>query len=64
MVQETVKMISYACKDVGVDCPWSASAETKEELEALITEHAKIAHDLDPISPELWEAVRGAYKHS
>ncbi|MFA9496333.1 MAG: DUF1059 domain-containing protein [Candidatus Bathyarchaeota archaeon] len=63
-MQETVKMISYACKDVGVDCPWSASAETKEELEALITEHAKKDHPDITLTPELWAAVRGAYKHS
>ncbi len=57
-------MISYACKDVGVDCPWSASAETEEELVALITEHAKTAHAGLEVTPELWATVKAAFKHS
>ena len=42
-------MISYACKDVGVDCPWSASAETKEKLEALIARAACLRKELSQI---------------
>ncbi len=57
-------MITYACKDVGVDCDWSASAETEEELLAKIEVHAKEAHsDITP-TPELWAAVKAAFKHA
>jgi predicted small metal-binding protein len=57
-------MISYACKDVGVDCPWSASAETEDELMALISEHAKKDHPDITLTPELVSAVKAAFKHS
>jgi predicted small metal-binding protein len=57
-------MISYACKDVGVDCPWSASAETEDELMALISEHAKKDHQDITLTPELVSAVKAAFKHS
>lgn len=57
-------MISYACKDAGVDCPWSASAETEEELVALISEHAKKAHPDITLTPELWAAVKAVFKYS
>ena len=58
------EVITYACKDVGVDCDWSASAETEEELLAKIEVHAKEAHsDITP-TPELWAAVKAAFKHA
>jgi len=37
-------VITYTCRDVGVDCDWSASSETEEGLMELIGEHAKIVH--------------------
>jgi len=32
---------TYTCRDVGVDCDWSAYSETEEGLMELIAEHAK-----------------------
>jgi len=64
MVLEIVKMISYACKDAGVDCPWTASAETEEKLMELIGEHAKTAHPDIVLTPELVEKVKSVFKHS
>ncbi len=51
----------FACSDVGVDCGWSASAETEDELLAQITEHAK-EHGFDPIPADLVEKVKAAIK--
>ena len=53
---------TYACRDVGVDCDWSASHETEEGLIELITEHAKVAHADIEITPELWAQVKAAFK--
>ena len=64
MVQENEKLISYACKDAGVDCDWSASAETEEKLMGLIGEHAKTAHPDIVLTPELVEKVKSVFKHS
>ncbi len=51
----------FACSDVGVDCGWSASAETEDELMAQIAEHAK-EHGFDPIPADLVEKVKAAIK--
>jgi predicted small metal-binding protein len=56
-------VITYACRDVGVDCDWSASSETEEGLMALIAEHAKIVHPEIELTPDLVAAVKGAFKH-
>ena len=40
------------CKDVGVDCEWSATAGTVDELMEKIRVHAKEGHGFDPIPEE------------
>ena len=57
---KTVK--TYTCRDVGVDCVWSASSETEEGLMELIAEHAKNVHPDIELTPELAAAVKGAFK--
>ena len=52
---------SIKCSDVGVDCDWSASAETEEELMKKIQEHAK-EHGFEEITPELAAKVQSAIK--
>ncbi|MFB0569124.1 MAG: DUF1059 domain-containing protein, partial [Nitrososphaeria archaeon] len=41
------------CRDVGVDCDGVIRAETEEELMGKVAEHAKTAHGITEISPEL-----------
>ena len=52
---------SIKCSDVGVDCDWTASAETQEELMEKIKVHAK-EHGFDEIPPELADKVQAAIK--
>lgn len=52
----------FLCKDVGMDCPYEAHAETEEELMQKIAEHGKTAHGITEISPELMEKVKQAIK--
>ena len=40
------------CKDVGVDCEWSATAETVDELMEKVRAHARDGHGFDPIPQE------------
>ncbi|MEX0656303.1 MAG: DUF1059 domain-containing protein [Nitrosopumilaceae archaeon] len=49
------------CSDVGVDCDWSASANTEEELMKKVQVHAK-EHGFDKISPELLAKVKASIK--
>ena len=52
----------FACKDIGMNCGFKASAKTEEELMPKIVQHAKEAHKLDPIPPETVQKVKGAIK--
>jgi len=52
---------SIKCSDVGVDCDWTASAETQEELMEKIKVYAK-EHGFDEITPELADKVQAAIK--
>ena len=54
---------SLSCKDAGVDCSWSATAETEEELIAKATEHVKESHKDMEITPELAEKVKSLMKN-
>lgn len=54
---------SIKCSDVGVDCDWSASAESKEELMIKIQAHAK-EHGFEDIPPELATKIDSVIQES
>jgi predicted small metal-binding protein len=53
---------SISCKDVGMDCDFTARAETIDELMQAAAVHAKQAHGLDTIPPELLPMVKAAVR--
>jgi len=54
---------SISCKDVGmVGCDFTAKAETLEELLRAAAVHAKEAHGLDSIPPDLLPMVQAAVR--
>ena len=53
---------SICCRDVGVDCDFRATGETVEDVMAQCAAHAKSAHGIDEIPPELAAIVQGAIK--
>ncbi len=55
-------MPSFVCKDTGMDCPFTATAPTEAELMKKIAEHAKSAHKLDPIPPDVMAKVKSVIK--
>ena len=57
-------MASYGfkCKDIGMDCGFTASAKTKEELMPKIAEHAKQDHHIETIDEALQAKVNGAIR--
>jgi predicted small metal-binding protein len=60
-----MKMVkTYTCRDLGVDCDWSASHETEEGLMEIIYEHAIKVHGENPAeySPEVIAQIKGAFK--
>ena len=46
------------CRDVGVDCDATFTAETEDEVMAQAAEHARTAHGYDEVPPELAEKAR------
>jgi predicted small metal-binding protein len=55
---------TISCRDVGVDCDFQATGETEDEVMAQCVEHAKSAHGMDQIPPELAMMVRGMIKEA
>ncbi len=55
-------MPTFACRDIGMDCDFKASAATEAELLGKIAEHAKSAHKIDKIPPDLMDKVKKAIK--
>ena len=56
---------TFACKDVGVDCPYVARGETEEGLMADISKHAKEVHGYTEEQlkdPEMMKKVKDAIK--
>ncbi len=48
------------CRDVGMDCDFEARGETEQELMRKAAEHAKNAHNVKEIPPELAAKVKSA----
>ena len=61
-------MYKYACRDLGVDCDFSTTAKTPEEVKKATFAHAEEVHQdmLKSMTPEqladLEKAVEGAIK--
>lgn len=55
-------MPSLKCRDIGVDCPFEASAPTEAELMKKVAQHAKEAHGMETVPPETMEKIKKAIK--
>lgn len=49
---------TVACRDIGTDCNFTAQAETEEYLLQKCAEHAREAHGMTEIPPEVAEKLR------
>ena len=50
------------CRDVGVDCDFVARGQTEEEILAQCAEHARSAHGMNELPPDLAEKVRSSIR--
>jgi predicted small metal-binding protein len=48
------------CRDVGVDCDFEARGETEQEVLQKCADHARSAHGMDEIPPDLAAKVRAS----
>jgi len=46
-------MKTYTCRDVGVNCDWKATGQTKEEVMGKIRDHARTTHNMPEIPKDL-----------
>jgi len=46
------------CRDVGFDCEGVIRADSEDEVMSQAAEHARTAHGLDEITPEVAEQIR------
>jgi predicted small metal-binding protein len=53
---------TMSCRDVGPDCDFVARGETEEEIMGQVAEHARTAHGMEEVPPEVAEKVRSAIK--
>ena len=53
---------TMSCRDVGPECDFVARGETEEEVMGQVAEHARDAHGLDEVPPELAEKARAAIR--
>jgi predicted small metal-binding protein len=49
-----------ACADVVPGCDYAAWAETEEELMELVVAHARTAHGIEEVTPEVAAKVQAA----
>jgi len=50
------------CRDVGVDCDFTAKGETEQEVLQQCADHARTAHGMNEIPSELATKVRAAIR--
>jgi len=55
-------MVSFKCKDIGLDCPFEAKADNVHDLENKIAEHARTVHKKEHLSQEEWIQIKKQMK--
>ncbi|MDH7593848.1 MAG: DUF1059 domain-containing protein [Methanomicrobiales archaeon] len=55
-------MVSFKCKEFGMDCKWEANAPNVWELKKKIAEHARTAHNLKSLDAATWEKMEKVMK--
>ncbi len=54
----------FKCRDIGMNCSFSAKAESEKELFEKVAEHAKSAHNMSKIEPATEKKIKAAIKNS
>ncbi len=51
-----------SCKDFGLECAFTACAETEAELYEKVLEHGRAVHGMKEFSPDFYNKVRTSIK--
>ena len=55
-------MVSFKCKDIGMDCKFEATAANVQDLDDKIAQHAREAHKIPSLDKEMWMKIHKAEK--
>lgn len=55
-------MVSFKCKDIGMDCKFEATAPNVQELDDKIAKHAREVHNIPSLDKEMWIKIHKAEK--
>jgi predicted small metal-binding protein len=53
---------SFKCVDIGLSCPFEATAKTEDELMKKIAAHAAEAHNMKTVPPDMMSKIKKAIK--
>ncbi len=53
---------TFACRDIGLECGFTAKADSKDELMQKVAAHAKTAHNMEHIDEETMAKIEAAVK--
>jgi predicted small metal-binding protein len=60
---EPAPSLSLACRDLGLPCEWAVRSSSDAEIRSRFAEHAKCAHAMDVVVPDVAERVAKAMRH-
>jgi predicted small metal-binding protein len=52
--------VKFECRSLGLPCEWALQSPSKEEIVERIKEHARCAHNMGELSPEMRSKVEAA----
>lgn len=55
-------MKTFACKDAGVECAWTTTADTEEVVFAQVEQHAHETHGIGDMGNDLVRRIKSAIR--
>jgi predicted small metal-binding protein len=55
-------MVSFKCRDIGMDCGFETTASNVQELDEKIAQHARDVHDIPSLDKEMWIKIHTVEK--
>jgi predicted small metal-binding protein len=52
--------VAFECRSIGFSCEWAMRGDSAQEVTDRVREHAKCAHNLPELSPEVLGKVEAA----
>lgn len=53
-------MLSFKCRDIGMDCPFETTAINEEEMMKKIAKHARNMHNIMELKPDMVAKIKKA----